>query len=110
MITLAERFWSKVDKSGDCWLWTAALNNEGYGVFFVTVAKGKYATRLAHRIALELSGIEVPEGLEPDHLCRTSNCVRPDHLELVTHQVNMVRAYPNGPGFCRLAVPERSAI
>lgn len=31
--TPEQRFWEKVDKSGDCWTWTAATNQYGYGVF-----------------------------------------------------------------------------
>lgn len=30
--TDAERFWAKVDTSGDCWVWLGALNEQGYGV------------------------------------------------------------------------------
>ena len=26
----SERFQSKIDKSGPCWVWTGALNNRGY--------------------------------------------------------------------------------
>lgn len=26
-----ERFWRKVDKSGECWIWTGANNGVGYG-------------------------------------------------------------------------------
>jgi hypothetical protein len=26
------RFWSKVDTSGDCWLWTGGVSPKGYGV------------------------------------------------------------------------------
>jgi hypothetical protein len=36
----------------------------------------------------------IPDGLELDHLCRNPSCVNPDHLEAVTHQVNMSRAVP----------------
>lgn len=35
----------------------------------------------------------LPPGLELDHLCRNKSCVRPDHLEAVTHRENMRRAY-----------------
>src|SRR5690348_16395282 len=32
-VTTAERFWAKVDKSGDCWIWTGAVIRKrgGYG-------------------------------------------------------------------------------
>jgi hypothetical protein len=43
-----ERFWSKVDKSGECWLWTAALTSEGYGVFGIYPGVAKRAHRLAY--------------------------------------------------------------
>ena len=45
------RFWSKVDKNGPlfegspCWIWKAAINASGYGVF---PAEGQY---LAHRFS-----------------------------------------------------------
>ena len=33
----------------------------------------------------------MPRGLELDHLCRVRSCVNPEHLEPVTHKVNMQR-------------------
>jgi hypothetical protein len=33
----------------------------------------------------------VPEGLELDHLCRVTTCVRPSHLEPVTTGENVRR-------------------
>jgi len=27
---VSARFWSKVDKSGDCWIWTGARDGKGY--------------------------------------------------------------------------------
>lgn len=49
----------------------------------------------AHRVAYELEREPIPPGLEPDHLCKNRACVRPDHLELVTHRENVLR----GDGF-----------
>ncbi len=47
-LTLAERFWSKVNKAaGDgCWEWTACKSKDGYGLFGMD---GKL--RLAHVVA-----------------------------------------------------------
>jgi hypothetical protein len=85
-MSVEERFWSKVDKRGEHWLWLAALTPAGYGLFWLD---GKY--RCAHRVAYELDVGPIAEGLELDHLCRTPACVKPDHLEPVTPQVNQLR-------------------
>ena len=29
--TWIERFWARVDKSGDCWEWTGYIGSHGYG-------------------------------------------------------------------------------
>lgn len=84
------RFLAKVDKSGDCWLWTAKCNNRGYGMFGLN---GRMVT--AHRVAHELWVGPIPEGLEIDHLCAVRSCVNPAHLEAVTHRENLLR----GSGF-----------
>ncbi|GAA4237618.1 hypothetical protein GCM10022254_50190 [Actinomadura meridiana] len=34
---------------------------------------------------------EIPEGLTIDHLCRTTLCVRPDHLDPVPNRINNLR-------------------
>lgn len=81
------RFWSKVQKTETCWLWTGVKNNHGYGHF-------SSSSRLvyAHRVALEESlGRSLDPTLSVDHLCRTPSCVRPDHLELVTQAENSRR-------------------
>ncbi len=80
------RFWRKVDKTPACWLWTDTPNHDGYGRF---KADRKI---MAHRFAYEEANGPVPEGLELDHLCRNRLCVRPDHLEAVTHTENVRRA------------------
>ena len=84
---LEDRFWEKVDKSGDCWLWTASTSGDGYGRIGVT---GKWM-QLAHRVAWELLRGPIPEGLQIDHLCRVRACVNPDHLETVTQRENILR-------------------
>lgn len=85
----AGRFWAYVpDRPDDgCWLWTGHTNGS-YGVFW----DGE-RHRLTHRFAYELVLGPIPEGLVLDHLCRTPRCVRPDHLEPVTQQENVRRAF-----------------
>lgn len=85
-----DRFWEKVDKDGPipilrpdlgpCWIWLAATNRKGYGIFKV---QGGRRTSLAHRIAYEgaFGNIKKPQ---LDHVCRNPSCVNPRHLEEVT--------------------------
>lgn len=46
----------------------------------------------AHVFAYEAFVGPIPEGMEPDHLCRNTLCVRPSHLEAVTRRENLRRA------------------
>lgn len=79
-----ERFWTRVDKSGECWLWVGSLDQDGYGKY------GRPTMR-AHIFAYTTEVGPVPDGLELDHLCRNRRCVRPLHLEPVTNAVNVLR-------------------
>lgn len=83
---MASRFWSKVDTSGACWLWTAAKTSGGYGTFKVA---GRQV--LAHRIMYEWAFGSIPDGLPLDHVCRVRHCVNPRHLEPVTTRENVLR-------------------
>ena len=80
-------FWAKVERSGDCLVWTGVKDTEKYGQFQVN---GK--PKSAYRVAYNMIVGEIPEGLELDHLCRNHSCVNPEHLEAVTHQENARRA------------------
>lgn len=86
----AERFWAKVDRTGECWLWTGYRERHGYGRFYPGPGQ---ASMRAYVWAWEDAHGAVPKGLELDHLCRTPACVRPDHLEPVTHRENMLRGH-----------------
>lgn len=91
-IPLAERFWSRVEKTSGCWIWQGRLDTGGYG----TIGhEGK--TLRAHRVAFELSGNELTDGLVIDHLCQVKRCVNPDHMEQVTQAENVARAPHPGP-------------
>lgn len=90
-----EAFWNKVQKTDTCWLWTGSKNPKGYGQVNWL---GK--PRPVHIVAYELEVGLVPEGLELDHTCGITICVRPSHLEPVTHRENLRRGKgPTGLNF-----------
>lgn len=82
------RFMAKVTVSGTCWLWTGATDGGGrYGLVYFDGRK-----RPAHRVSLALHGDSLPDRSDDvDHLCRTTLCVRPDHLQVVPHVENVHR-------------------
>lgn len=90
----ADRFWSKVDKSGECWVWTAAKIPPGYGTF--TVDNRTYS---ATHIALTLSGR--PRPAPPNNFalhgeCTNPSCVNPAHLRWGSQRENVADQYRFG--------------
>ena len=81
-MTPEERFWAKVDKSGDCWTWIGSRTPKGYGTFRYG---GK--TQYAHRMAAEMAGILL-DGATIDHICHNRAYVNPGHLRSVTSKQN----------------------
>ena len=69
--------------------------NTQTGSFAASDADGMFwcdgRSQSAHRVVFQLLGVEVPSDLDLDHLCYTKSCVNPEHLEAVTHQVNVLR-------------------
>lgn len=79
------RFWTKVEKTASCWIWRAATNPKGYGVFVWEKGSG---ARVAHRLAYEQIRGSIPAGMVLDHLCWNRACVNPDHLRPVSSRAN----------------------
>ena len=90
---LPQRILNKInfEPMSGCWLWGGALSH-GYGNMW---ADGTWHP--AHRWIYErLQGVDVPDDLDMDHLCRIPSCVNPDHLQPVTHRENIYRGVSKG--------------
>ena len=93
---ILERFWSYVDQSSGpdaCWPWTRSKQSSGHGKFSLRCPRHDKSCMIsAAAFAYEVSTTEpIPDGLEPDHLCRNPPCCNPAHLEPVTHKENVRR-------------------
>ena len=89
-MTNKDRFWSRVNKTDTCWLWTAGVSSSGYGQITIS---GRILQ--AHRVSYEMLVGDIGHGLQLDHLCRVRRCVNPTHLEQVTSRQNTLRG--SGP-------------
>ena len=85
---IAARFWGRVDRSGECWLWTAGKSG-GYGVV-------GHNSQKAHRVAWELTIGPIPQGMQVLHRCDNPPCVNPEHLFLGTNHDNMLDRQAKG--------------
>ena len=94
------RFFAKVEAVDGCWLWTAALHERGYGMFWFENSMVR-----AHRWSWEFFRGEIPDGLIVDHICHNDDpmckggdtcahrrCVYYEHLDLVPPRVNSGRS------------------
>jgi hypothetical protein len=79
-----DRFWSYVNKTHTCWLWTGNKDKNGYGkIYFLN----KHMR--SHRLSYKLFNGNFDEKLLVLHSCDNPSCVRPDHLFLGTNKDNM---------------------
>ena len=112
--SLKQRFdekWIPEPNTG-CWLWTGAeqpprgSSVSGYGLMNLSRVYGR--NYFAHQVAMHVyKGYPLDMTSRPskyvwDHLCRVRACVNPDHIELVTHQTNILR----GEGLAATAIKQ----
>ena len=99
-----KRFWSKVDQSGDCWLWTSGRRNrKGYGSFKLGGKAGR--NYLAHHISYAITKGE-PGDEAVCHSCDNDRCVNPDHLWTGTNLDNIQDRVIKGRSFCKLTIEQ----
>lgn len=82
---------------GGCVVFVGGRNRHGYGhIRCGSRTDGTRATVSVHRVAYEAFVGPIPDGHDIDHVCSVRSCVRPDHLEAVTHAENIRRASARG--------------
>ena len=105
-----DRFWSYVVKGpreADCWLWTGAIGDDGYGRFWVRFEPYSHQMQQRvlrpHRVAWALAeGVSIDLHPVVEHVvCDNPICVRADgtlldHLEGSTQAANLARIAQHG--------------
>lgn len=95
---LMDRFWSQVDRSGECWIWTGYINPQtGYGQFTLNISErselGAGRIVSAPRFACTQHLGAPPDGAAVLHSCDNRACVRPAHLRWGTVEQNNREAW-----------------
>jgi hypothetical protein len=86
-MTTEDRFWSKVNKTANCWIWIGAKSKKSKRGNF---RPGGCAQKIsAHRFSWILKNGPIPSGLCILHKCDIPDCVNPDHLFLGTQADNI---------------------
>jgi len=80
------RIYEKIKYVGNCWIYTGSKDRYGYGRIGIKLRRVS-----THRFMYEYYCGSISPDLELDHLCRNHACCNPEHLEAVSHQVNMHR-------------------
>lgn len=94
------RFWSKVNKTDDCWLWTGTTRTSrgNHRAIFKVDGIWEYAARFIW----EQLHSPIPEGIQILHECDNPICVKPSHLWEGTQLENIAdmkhKGRARGPG------------
>ncbi|WIB62071.1 hypothetical protein DEJ13_17940 (plasmid) [Curtobacterium sp. MCLR17_007] len=104
--TAPDRFWSHVVKGpnrSDCWIWTGAIGDDGYGRFWLPQPDGGQRAMRPQRWLYEhLTGVALLPDVLLLHACDVPLCVHVDvdeavsHLAPGTHRGNMLERVRRG--------------
>jgi len=83
-LTTERRFWKKVRKTRNCWFWTGAKTQLGYGLIYM---EWNHNYR-AHRLSWAIANYRFPYEFIL-HKCDNRDCVNPKHLYEGNHLDNM---------------------
>jgi hypothetical protein len=83
-LSLAGRLMARCVKTPTCWEWTGSADKRGYGRLNIGEVP-----MLAHRLSWQAFRGPIPEGAHVLHRCDNPRCIRPEHLFLGDHAMNM---------------------
>ena len=81
-----------VKAANGCLISTYSVASHGYAQIGWTDKDGGHYMVLCHRAAwVHHHGMQIPDGMTIDHLCKNRQCVNPDHLRLLSNFENARR-------------------
>lgn len=99
MSDIIKMFWSKLEFTGECRLWTGCVNNKGYGI--VTFNRERW---YVHRLSWFITNGRPDPGVFICHKCDNPPCVNPHHLFAGNNLINMRDAQRKGRQAKKLTV------
>jgi hypothetical protein len=97
-----KRILSRLDRSGDCWLWAGALDSRGRGRVW-----HNDKLMLHHRAVWEILCGPIPEDALLCHHCDNPQCANPAHLYVGDSKTNAADMIKRGRHWTR-AAPEKA--
>lgn len=97
------RILARLDRTGNCWLWTGALDARGRGRVW-----RNGSLRLHHRAVWEILVGPIPEGALLCHHCDNPQCANPAHLYIGDSKTNAGDMWQRGRHWTQKE-PERAA-